>query len=101
MRNLFKKKRLTWTEWKEPHVTKAKRLDVKLSNKNLKRLNDCYLNYCAEGWRLNGLFGGVYEEHITLLVPAKNSFLDMIAKDAFTGGSLYVPIPLPLTNTKK
>lgn len=75
------------TEWCSPHIDLAKRRGIKLTRKNKKKLESAYLSHCYKENGINGLFYGVYSEHIQQLVQQPSYLLQALKKDTMKGPS--------------
>lgn len=94
-------KKVKWIsriDYVTPWIKAAKNRDIKLSNKNLKKLDDCHGTWASKHFGLNGLFRHCYEEHIKIIAQKRNPFLD-IFKTAPPDYNITTPINLD--NSKK
>lgn len=89
---------ITYKEWRKPFEDKAKSRDVKLSNKNLARLKDSYIDWALEtyGNNLNTLLKAVYADFAAEMVLYRSSILKEVS--ATDTSMWYVPCALPITD---
>lgn len=67
-------KRITFIEWVVPFKARAKVAEIKLSNKNIKKLRSCYISWYL--WHtLNNMFRAVYTD----LVLTNNTLASLVS----------------------